>query len=122
MTEAAVVAAEHPPALVDAEQALEVALRIEIDRVVERVGQHPGGILLDLVGPAGPRDDQINPGAQPGVLPGEKNPGREIGPKVVWQAIEPIIYQLLEELHEDPFLDAWLDKLDKESLILILKY
>lgn len=41
-------------------------------------------------------------------------PGREIGPKVVWQAIEPIIYQLLEELQEDPFLEAWLDKLDKE--------
>ena len=41
-------------------------------------------------------------------------PGRDIGPKVVWRAIEPIIYQLLEELQDDSILGTWLDKLDKE--------
>lgn len=41
-------------------------------------------------------------------------PGRKIGPKVVWQAIEPIIYQLLDELHDDSFFRTWLDKLDNE--------
>jgi UDP-2,3-diacylglucosamine pyrophosphatase LpxH len=30
----------------------------------------------------------------------------------VWQTIEPVIYNLLEELHDHPFLIAWLEQMD----------
>ena len=37
---------------------------------------------------------------------------QHIEPLAVWQAIEPVVYLLLEELHGDPNLESWLDKMD----------
>jgi UDP-2,3-diacylglucosamine pyrophosphatase LpxH len=31
-----------------------------------------------------------------------------------WRAVEPVVINLLEALHDDPYLLAWLDKLDKK--------
>ncbi len=39
--------------------------------------------------------------------------GHLIDRKDAWQAIEPVIVWMLEELHDDPYLLAWLEKLDK---------
>jgi UDP-2,3-diacylglucosamine pyrophosphatase LpxH len=39
--------------------------------------------------------------------------GDRISQVDVWNSIEPIILKLLEEIHEDPFLEYWLEKMDK---------
>ena len=33
---------------------------------------------------------------------------------VAWRAIEPVVINLLEAIHDDPYLHTWLDKLDKK--------
>jgi UDP-2,3-diacylglucosamine pyrophosphatase LpxH len=35
-------------------------------------------------------------------------------PAVIWSAIEPAIYNLLEEIHDHPFLETWLHRMDKK--------
>lgn len=40
--------------------------------------------------------------------------GLFIDREVAWRAIEPVVINLLEELHDDPYLHTWLDKLDKK--------
>lgn len=40
--------------------------------------------------------------------------GLLIDRNVAWRAVEPVIINLLEELHDDPYLLGWLDKLDKK--------
>jgi hypothetical protein len=39
--------------------------------------------------------------------------GHLLDRKTAWQAIEPVVIVMLEELHSDPYLLAWLEKLDK---------
>lgn len=41
-------------------------------------------------------------------------PSDRISQVNVWDSIEPIIIKLLEEIHENPFLDYWLNKMDKK--------
>lgn len=41
-------------------------------------------------------------------------PEERMTPVMVWKTIEPVIYQLLEETHNHPFLEFWLDKMDKK--------
>ena len=35
-----------------------------------------------------------------------------VDPVIVWKVIEPVLYKLLEDIHKDPFLKKWLDKMD----------
>lgn len=35
-----------------------------------------------------------------------------VDPVVVWKVIEPVIYNLLEDIYDDPFLKKWLRKMD----------
>jgi UDP-2,3-diacylglucosamine pyrophosphatase LpxH len=35
-----------------------------------------------------------------------------VDPVVVWKVIEPVIYQLLQKIYNDPFLKKWLKKMD----------
>ncbi len=39
--------------------------------------------------------------------------GQIIDSKVAWGAMEPVVLTLLEELHDDPYLLGWLEKLDR---------
>jgi UDP-2,3-diacylglucosamine pyrophosphatase LpxH len=41
-------------------------------------------------------------------------PEARIDPATVWRNIEPVIKNLLEELHSHPFLITWLDRMDKK--------
>jgi predicted phosphodiesterase len=41
-------------------------------------------------------------------------PEEGMSPVTVWKTIEPVIYRLLEEVHNHPFLEFWLDKMDKK--------
>ena len=39
--------------------------------------------------------------------------GQLIDREIAWKAIEPVVILMLEEFHNNPYLLAWLDKLDK---------
>ncbi len=39
--------------------------------------------------------------------------GQTIDREIAWAAIEPVIIELLEELHDDPYMLSWLDKFDQ---------
>ena len=41
-------------------------------------------------------------------------PESHVDSSIVWKAIEPIIYALLEKVHDDPFLKESLEKMDKK--------
>lgn len=41
-------------------------------------------------------------------------PKARVNQSDVWSAIVPILERLLEELHDDPFLQMWLEKMDKK--------
>jgi UDP-2,3-diacylglucosamine pyrophosphatase LpxH len=41
-------------------------------------------------------------------------PSKNIDQIAVWKAIEPIINTVLENIHENPFLSYWLDRMDKK--------
>lgn len=38
-----------------------------------------------------------------------------IDPEVAWRAIQDVVIDWLEELHDDPFLHTWLDRFDKKG-------
>jgi UDP-2,3-diacylglucosamine pyrophosphatase LpxH len=41
-------------------------------------------------------------------------PEAQVDPVTVWKVIEPVIYELLEDIHKDPFLKTWLEKMDSK--------
>ncbi|MCI0729524.1 MAG: hypothetical protein L0332_22820 [Chloroflexi bacterium] len=41
-------------------------------------------------------------------------PEEHLEPDVVWREIKPVIYELLEEVHDNPFLLEWLERMDRK--------
>ncbi len=37
-----------------------------------------------------------------------------VAPEEAWEVIEPVLLTLIDRIYDDPFLDEWLDKLDKK--------
>ncbi|MGH2536147.1 MAG: hypothetical protein ACRDHL_02000 [Candidatus Promineifilaceae bacterium] len=41
-------------------------------------------------------------------------PEYSVEPAAVWAVLEPVVCRLLEEIYDDPFLETWLDRMDKK--------